>query len=91
MYAVQSKQKSTVAQMKRNVCCSAGFHPAPANRGISTMDWAIASCCREGVPDVIFRQGSSAAESRIVLLGERPADVANNIIICSNRILNSAL
>jgi hydroxymethylpyrimidine/phosphomethylpyrimidine kinase len=59
---------------------------SPANRGISTMDWGIASCCKDGVPDVIFRQGSSAAESRIVLLGERPADVANNIIICSNRI-----
>jgi len=64
---------------------------APANRGISTMDWGIASCCKDGVPDVIFRQGSGAAESRIVLLGEGPADVANNIIICSNRILNSAL
>ncbi|RPI38783.1 MAG: phosphomethylpyrimidine kinase [Methanoregulaceae archaeon] len=57
-----------------------------ANLGISTMDWGIASCCKEGVPDVIFRRGASAAESRIVLLGERPADVANNIIICSNRI-----
>ena len=64
---------------------------SPANRGISTMDWGIASCCKDGVPDVIFRQGSSDAESRIVLLGEGPADVANNIIICSNRILNSAL
>lgn len=64
---------------------------SPANRGISTMDWGIASCCKDGVPDVIFRQGSSAAESRIVLFGEGPADVANNIIICSNRILNNAL
>jgi len=59
---------------------------APANKGISTMDWGIASCCKEGVPDVIFMQGPSAAVSRIVLLGEGPADVANNIIICSNRI-----
>ena len=54
--------------------------------GISTMDWGIASCCKEGVPDVIFRKGANAAESRIVLLGEGPVDVANNIIICSNRI-----
>jgi len=56
------------------------------NRGISTMDWGIASCCKEGIPDVIFRKEASTAESRIILFGEGPTDVANNIIICSNRI-----
>jgi predicted fused transcriptional regulator/phosphomethylpyrimidine kinase len=56
------------------------------NQGIITMDWGIASCCKEGVPDVIFRKGAGAKESRIILFGESPADVANNIIICSNRI-----
>jgi predicted fused transcriptional regulator/phosphomethylpyrimidine kinase len=56
------------------------------NPGINTMDWGIASCCKEDLPDVIFRKGTSAAESRIVLFGEGPTDVANNIIICSNRI-----
>lgn len=55
-------------------------------QGISTMDWGIASCCKEGLPDIIFRKGKSAAESRLVLIGESPNDVANNIIICSNRI-----
>jgi hydroxymethylpyrimidine/phosphomethylpyrimidine kinase len=69
----------------------ASLDAAPANKGISTMDWGVASCCKEGVPDVIFRQGSSAAVSRIVLFGEGPVDVANSIIICSNRILHSAL
>jgi hydroxymethylpyrimidine/phosphomethylpyrimidine kinase len=59
---------------------------ASKNQGISTMDWSIASCCNEGVPDVIFRKGTSPAGSRIVLFGEGPTDVANNIIICSNRI-----
>jgi thiamine-phosphate diphosphorylase len=61
------------------------------NPGIGTMDWGIASCCRNGIPDVIVRKGAGPAESRIILSGEAPADVANNIIICSNRILNSAL
>ena len=56
------------------------------NQGISTMDWGIASCCKEGIPDIIFRKGTSTAKSRIILFGESPADVANNIIICSNRI-----
>lgn len=59
---------------------------ASKNQGISTMDWGIASCCKEGVPDVIFGRGAGAEESRIILFGEGPADVANNIIICSNRI-----
>lgn len=59
----------------------------PANNpGISTMDWGIASCFKDGLPDMIYRKGASAAASRIVLFGEGPADVVNNIIICSNRI-----
>jgi predicted fused transcriptional regulator/phosphomethylpyrimidine kinase len=62
------------------------LNAAPENPGISTMDWGIASCCKEGVPDVIYQKGAGAKESRIVLFGEGPADVANNIIICSNRI-----
>ena len=57
-----------------------------SQNGISTMDWGIASCCKDGVPDVIFSNGASTKESRIILSAEGPADVANNIIICSNRI-----
>jgi thiamine-phosphate diphosphorylase len=64
----------------------ASLDAASKNQGISTMDWGIASCCKEGIPDVIFRKGTGAAVSRIILFGEGPADVANNIIICSNRI-----
>jgi hydroxymethylpyrimidine/phosphomethylpyrimidine kinase len=56
------------------------------SQGISTMDWGIASSCRDGVPDVIFSKSASEKESRIILSAEGPADVANNIIICSNRI-----
>lgn len=59
---------------------------ASAQKGISTMDWGIASCCKEEIPDVIYRKGAAAADSRIILPGEDPADVLNNIIICSNRI-----
>ena len=62
------------------------LNPTLKNPGISTMDWSIASCCKEGIPDVIFKRGVSTADSRIILFGESPSDVANNIIICSNRI-----
>jgi len=65
-------------------CASLGM--ASKNQGIDTMDWNIASCCKDGVPDVIFRKGASEKESLLLLYGESPADVANNIIICSNRI-----
>jgi thiamine-phosphate diphosphorylase len=59
---------------------------ASKNQGIDSMDWSIASCCKEGIPDVISRKGFNEKESRIILFGESPADVVNNIIICSNRI-----
>lgn len=54
--------------------------------GISTMDWGIASCCREEVPDVIFPRGVPPEGGLMLILGEDPTDVVNNIIICSNRI-----
>jgi hydroxymethylpyrimidine/phosphomethylpyrimidine kinase len=56
------------------------------NKGLITMDWGIASCCDDGVPDVIYTKSASVKESRLILIGEKPADVLNNIIICSNRI-----
>lgn len=58
----------------------------PAQPGISSMDWGIASCCRKGVPDVIFYREREPSHSRVILFGEDPADVLNNIIMCSNRI-----
>ena len=54
--------------------------------GISTMDWGIASCCNKEVPDVIYLENDRSSDATLVLLGENPIDVANNIIICSNRI-----
>ena len=31
------------------------FDPLAEPTGISSMDWGVASCCREGVPDVCYR------------------------------------
>jgi hydroxymethylpyrimidine/phosphomethylpyrimidine kinase len=59
---------------------------APGAQGISTMDWGIASCCKEGIPDVIYEKSSDKTRARLMVFGEDPADVANNIIICSGRI-----
>jgi thiamine-phosphate diphosphorylase len=67
------------------------FAAAPGQPGISTMDWGIASVCKKGVPDVIYEKNPDKNRIRLYLFGEDPADVANNIIICSGRILNSEL
>jgi predicted fused transcriptional regulator/phosphomethylpyrimidine kinase len=64
----------------------ASFDAAKAPKGISTMDWGIASCCRDEIPDVIYAENGTSAGSPLILLAEEPLDVVNNIIICSNRI-----
>ena len=67
-------------------CCSFDGSRQPASTG--TMDWGVASCCREGVPDVIYDSGKSPGTGKVRLLGGEPDDVLNNIIILSKRILN---
>jgi hydroxymethylpyrimidine/phosphomethylpyrimidine kinase len=64
----------------------ASYDPKKAPGTLSTMDWGVASCCRREVPDVIFSCGTHDGDAIILILGEDPNDVANNIIICSNRI-----
>ncbi len=56
---------------------------APA---ISTMDWGVASCCTDEVPDVIYEHGENKKSGIMHIFGEDPVVVTNNIIICSNRI-----
>jgi len=67
------------------------FTPASEPPGISTMDWGVASCCKEGVPDVCYDSGSREKEAIIRFFGEDPIDVTNNIIMISNRIINIEL
>ena len=40
------------------------FDRGNAPPGTRTMDWGVASCCRSGVPDVIFDRGASRSESQ---------------------------
>ncbi len=67
-------------------CCS--FDRMREPEGLPTMDWGVASCCRDGVPDVIFDTGTPDKAAVVRLFGENPDAVVNNIIILSNRILN---
>jgi len=59
--------------------------------GIGTLDWGIASCCKNGVPEAIMDRGLPGNTSWIYLLGETPGDVAANIIMLSNRIIHIEL
>lgn len=68
-----------------------GFDPASEPPGISTMDWGVAACCKEGVPDVCYDTGSAGKEGIIRFFGEDPIDVTNNIIMISNRIISIEL
>ncbi len=70
--------------------CSS-FNPASEPPGISTMDWGVAACCKEGVPDVCYENGMKEREAIIYFFGEDPIDVTNNIIMISNRIINIEL
>ena len=59
--------------------------------GVKTMDWGVASCCRDGVPDIIYDSGAMGKEPMIRVLGEDPVTVAHNILKLSNRITYAQL
>jgi len=63
-----------------------GFDRAGEPPGVSTMDWGIASCCREGVPDVIFDRGAPGKEPLVRILGEEPVSVAQTIVAAGHRL-----
>jgi len=67
------------------------FSRRNAPPGTSTMDWGIASCCKDEVPDVIYTNDSTKDPTLICIFGEEPADVTNNIIMLSNRIIHIEL
>jgi predicted fused transcriptional regulator/phosphomethylpyrimidine kinase len=62
------------------------FDRAREPPGVSTMDWGVASCCREGVPDIIFDRGAPGRESLVRILGEEPVSVAHTIVAVSHRL-----
>jgi predicted fused transcriptional regulator/phosphomethylpyrimidine kinase len=62
------------------------FDRAREPPGVSTMDWGVASCCREGVPDVIFDRGAPGKAPLIRILGEEPVSVARTIVAVSHRL-----
>jgi thiamine-phosphate diphosphorylase len=54
--------------------------------GTVGMDFGVAACCNDGVPDVMYDAGTAENPGIMHIFGEDPIVVTNNIIICSNRI-----
>jgi len=67
------------------------FDRAKEPPGVRTMDWGVASCCKEGVPDVIYDRGAMGKEPMIRVLAEDPVMVAQNVLKLSNRIMYAQL
>ncbi|MBP2145225.1 hydroxymethylpyrimidine/phosphomethylpyrimidine kinase [Methanofollis sp. W23] len=67
------------------------FERAQEPPGIKTMDWGVASCCKTGVPDIIYDRGAVGKEPMIRVLGEDPMEVAHNILKLSGRIKDTKL
>ena len=62
------------------------FDRAREPPGVSTMEWGVASCCRDGVPDVVFDRGAPGREGLVRILGEDPVVVAQTIVALSGRL-----
>ena len=57
------------------------YDPDKFPAGISSMDWGIASCCKDGVPRSIIKKGKTEKESQIYIFGYTPDEVSNIILI----------
>ncbi|MEN6610760.1 MAG: thiamine-phosphate synthase family protein [Methanoregulaceae archaeon] len=67
----------------------ATFDAAKEPPGTGTQDWGVASCCgREGVPVVIANNPAPGKPAYLRFLGESPENVATNILMLSNRVIN---
>lgn len=57
------------------------YPPSPPGSG--TMDWGVESCCRDGVPDVIYLRKTERNDPFLWIITETPADVARTIRMLS--------
>ena len=90
--AATIRYTDAVRRMLENMfleCCTIDKSRQPP--GVGTMDWGVASCCRDGVPEAIVNPGTLKEGAVIHLFGENPAVVAGNIIMLSNRIIHVEL
>ena len=73
-----------------DLALDAALYPR-APPGSGTMDWGVESCCRDGVPDVIYGQKTDENDLILWIVAENPANVARNIIMLSGCISYTSL
>jgi predicted fused transcriptional regulator/phosphomethylpyrimidine kinase len=54
--------------------------------GTKTMDWGVAFCCKNGVPDIVFDRGAMGKEPMVRVIAENPLEVAGIIGRISTRL-----
>ncbi|MBT8507704.1 phosphomethylpyrimidine kinase [Methanomicrobiaceae archaeon CYW5] len=72
--------------MKFDIC---SFDRTSEPPGTRTMDWGVEQCCTDEVPDVIYDRGAVGKEPMIRILGEDPEVVVHNILMLSQRIIDT--
>jgi len=88
--------RETVTEAFRDV---AGYDVSAYPNGVSTMDWGLNFICRnrnsrgdktddgeDGVPIAVFAENAVESEGIVYIFGETPDDVANRILIISERL-----
>lgn len=80
-----------------NVCQELLFEVCPYGTGrmvppaTEAMEWGIAACCKEGVPDVIIEKGNAGNDGKVWFFSEVPEACATNILMCLARIHTTPL
>jgi hydroxymethylpyrimidine/phosphomethylpyrimidine kinase len=63
-----------------------GFERSREPPGVSTMDWGVAFCCRDGVPDAIYDRGAPGKEGLVRILADEPVHIARTVVAVSSRL-----
>lgn len=73
--------RSAITTMEARFLEICSFDERKEPPGIKTMNWGVAQCCRDGVPDAIYNRSTGNTAGLIRLFGEDPSEVANNILM----------
>lgn len=84
--AVAVRCTADVLQCATDDCAFDVVRNPSAPPGSGTMDWGIESACRDGVPDGVYGQKTTAGDTVIWIFAETPADGARNLIMLSGCI-----
>jgi predicted fused transcriptional regulator/phosphomethylpyrimidine kinase len=82
-----SEEAVVIAEdMKFDICSFDRMNEPPGTR---TMDWGVEQCCTDEVPDIIYDRGAVGMEPMIRIFGEDPGVVVHNILMLSQRIIDT--